>query len=312
MIDTAKLEELKSMPIEGVAERLGLTVRNHKSLCPFHTDSHPSLTYDTRRNRYRCFVCGAHGGALDLVMNHGHMGFVEACHWLANGSNVILEQWKPAAKEWQPRPFDASRYQRHISQGSLSQRARHFLFDERKLHPAVVRWCCLTSWVDRDGVEWLQIPYYDADGSLMGLQWRNLTPQVELPGGERAPRFRFPRGSRCHIYNLPVLNMLQPGEPLYITEGCSDCWAMLSSGRKAIAIPSATLLKGSDIQMLHDLHHRLGTTFGMYPDQDAPGERLFLQLRQQLPNLTRLALPNACKDYAEYYVQQQSSPRPLP
>ena len=32
------------------------------------------------------------------------------------------------------------------------------------------------------------------------------------------------------------------GEALFITEGPSDCWAMLSAGHKAIAIPSATLL----------------------------------------------------------------------
>ena len=34
----------------------------------------------------------------------------------------------------------------------------------------------------------------------------------------------------------------RPDDELWITEGCSDCWAMPSAGHKAIAIPSATLL----------------------------------------------------------------------
>lgn len=34
----------------------------------------------------------------------------------------------------------------------------------------------------------------------------------------------------------------RPDDELWITEGCSDCWAMPSDGHKAIAIPSATLL----------------------------------------------------------------------
>ena len=96
--------------------------------------------------------------------------------------------------------------------------------------------------------------------------------------------------------------MLRPGEPLFITEGCSDCWAMLSAGHKAIAIPSATLLSQADKALLRDLAQRLGTSFHMFPDRDAPGERLFMQLREVLPGLQHHQLPVDCKDFAEYYV----------
>ena len=96
--------------------------------------------------------------------------------------------------------------------------------------------------------------------------------------------------------------MLRPGEPLFITEGCSDCWAMLSAGHKAIAIPSATLLSQADKALLRDLAQRLGTSFHMFPDHDAPGERLFMQLREVLPGLQHHQLPVGCKDFAEYYV----------
>ena len=116
------------------------------------------------------------------------------------------------------------------------------------------------------------------------------------------PRFRFPAGSECSIYNLPVLNLLRPGEPLWITEGCSDCWAMLSSGHKAIAIPSATLLKPSDVEILSTLNSTLSTEYHMYPDRDEPGERLFLQLQQLLPNLEHHQLPPDCKDFSDYYA----------
>ena len=96
--------------------------------------------------------------------------------------------------------------------------------------------------------------------------------------------------------------MLRPGEPLFITEGCSDCWAMLSAGHKAIAIPSATLLSQADKALLRDLAQRLGTSFHMFPDRDAPGERLFMQLREVLPELQHHQLPVGCKDFGEYYV----------
>lgn len=406
MLDKSTTQRLRSLPVEAVAERLGLRVVRHKSLCPFHDDHHASLSYSPSRNTFRCFVCDARGGTIDLVMRHLNMSFPDACRWLANGTNTILDTYRPRTPtvDRPARPFDAARYARLFEHPWLSDEARTFLFTERRLNPRVVSWCRLTSWTDRQGTHWLQTPYFDASGQLIGLQNRNLDygkqkgdegeetgadnkqgqgvdgkqgqavegdgkqgqgsedKQEQAVEGEgkqeqgsdgkqgqagdgkqgqagegkqgqavegeskkgqgsegkqgqagegkkwqgsesrEAPRFRFPYGSRCTVYNLPVTAMLRPGEPLFITEGCSDCWAMLSAGHKAIAIPSATLLSQADKALLRDLAQRLGTSFHMFPDRDAPGERLFMQLREVLPGLQHHQLPVDCKDFAEYYV----------
>lgn len=312
MLEKSTLLQFRHLPIETVAERLGLHVARHKSLCPFHDDHHASMSFSTSRNTFRCFVCGASGGTIDLVMRHLGKSFPEACRWLADANNVILEEYKPQtpADDKPARPFDASRYGRLFEHPWLSDKARRFLFEERRLNPRVVAWCRLSSWTDRYGTNWLQIPYFDQDGRLIGIQNRNLDYRkaekevfLEKDKSEKeVPRFRFPYGSRCSIYNLPVTAMLSPGEPLYITEGASDCWAMLSAGHKAIAIPSATLLGNADKRLLKDLAERLGTTFHMFPDRDAPGERLFMQLKEVLPQLEHHQLPVGCKDFAEYYM----------
>ena len=296
-MNNVDIQKLRDLPIEGVAERLGLRVSHHKSLCPFHQDHHASMSFSVKRNTYRCFVCGASGGTIDLVMRYLNKDFVDACRWLADEHNVILTEYKPQTSNLQPQtPFDASRYERYLEHPWLSNEARQFLYDERKIDPRVTAWCRLTSWRDKQGVPWLQIPYYDRQGHLVGIQNRNL-----IKGA--LPRFRFPQGSECGIYNLPVLNLLKPGETLFITEGCSDCWAMLSAGHKAIAIPSATLLKHKDAEQLSTLNSQLSISFGMYPDCDEPGERLFLQLREVLPGLMHYQLPKGFKDFSEYYVR---------
>ncbi len=357
-MDKQEIDRLRSLPIEQVAQQTGLHVVRHKSLCPFHDDHHASLTFRQRNNTYHCFVCDAKGGTIDLVMHRLRKTFPEACRWLADSHGVILSEWKPAPSEAKPqRPFDASRYMHYFEHPWLSDEARRFLFTERRLNKAVVRWCRLTSWTDRQGTHWLQIPYYSPDGTLIGLQNRNLdyssaehkhtstehkqfsaelrrnldggflnmdskdnteanefflnTKQRSTAEGEvnrtnrtnvEQPRFRFPYGAKCSIYNLPVLRMLKPEEPLYITEGASDCWAMLSAGHKAVAIPSATLLSPADKTLLGTLAEQKGTTFHMYPDRDAPGERLFMQLQEVLPGLQHHQLPPTCKDFAEYYL----------
>ena len=95
------------------------------------------------------------------------------------------------------------------------------------------------------------------------------------------------------------------GEALFITEGPSDCWAMLSAGHKAIAIPSATLLTREVVDQLLTLNSKLSTEYHMFPDRDTPGERLFLQLQEILPNLEHHQLPPDCKDYSDLYLKGQ-------
>ena len=254
------------------------------------------MSFSVRRNTFRCFVCGASGGTIDLVMRYLNKDFLDACRWLG-GESYKRSEYSGYSEnsENSVRPFDATRYERFFEHPWLNEAARKFLFEERRLDERVVRWCRLTSWQDRQGVNWLQIPYFSQDGRLIGIQNRNL-----IKGG--IPRFRFPMGAQCGIYNLPVLNRLRHGEELWITEGCSDCWAMLSAGHKAIAIPSATLLKPADKALLSTLNSELSTSFHMYPDRDEPGERLFLQLQQVLPNLEHHQLPPGCKDFSDYHV----------
>ena len=298
-MDRYELQKLRDLSIVGVAQRLGLQVNSRRMcLCPFHDDHHPSMSLG-RKNHYRCFVCDAHGDVIDLVMRFLNKTFTEACRWLADESNIILTEYRP--KETESKPFDASRYERFFERPWLLPEARRFLFDERRIDPRVVRWCRLTSWKDKRQVPWLQIPYYDREGRLVGIQNRNLAPP-KSPKGD-LPRFRFPQGSQCGIYNLPVLNLLQPGEELWITEGCSDCWAMLSSGRKAIAIPSATLLTKKDKEQLSIINSQLSIEYHMFPDRDAPGERLFMQLQKVLPGLVHHQLPEGCKDFGEFFLR---------
>lgn len=377
-----EIEKLRNLPIEEVASQLGLQVARHKSLCPFHSDHHASLSFNTRKNLCRCFVCMDESlDSIGLVMKSLHVDFPKACFWLAERNDILLEKgrgrngWRrdcsssPAASAVSPassadstvsaassaasalsaasaaprspaapHSFDAARYARFFEHPWLNEAACRFLFDERKIDGRVARWCRLSSWTDRKGVNWLQIPYFDKEGRLVGIQNRNLdfhrksrptdsmdsektgnnsrptdftdgTDSKDSDGSEdgtdseEAPRFRFPYGSQCGIYNLQVLNLLTPGERLFITEGCSDCWAMLSAGHKAIAIPSATLLKPEDRDVLAYISETFGVEWHMFPDRDAPGERLFLQLKEILPSLIHHQLPLGCKDFGEAYLK---------
>ena len=298
------IEKLRSLSCEGVAQRLGIKVHRHKALCCFHNDHTPSLTF--RKNKFKCWSCGESGDTIKLAEKMLGKDFVETCRWLADeGPSPNLSLYGEAKPNSPLRGgdrgglFDASRYARFFEHPFLNGEARKFLFEERRLDERVVRWCRLTSWKDKLGLPWLQIPYYNCEGKLVGIQNRNL-----IKGA--LPRFRFPQGSQCGIYNLPVLNLLKPGDELYIAEGCSDCWSLLSAGHKAIAIPSATLLTRDVRSKMEEVRGRFSIQFHMWPDRDEPGERLFLQLQKVLPSLVHHQLPPTCKDFSEYYLKAPS------
>ena len=320
--------KLRDLPIEKVAEQMGMKVEHHKALCPFHDDHHASLSFNTRKNNCRCYVCmGDSVGTIDLVMKYLGKDFLSACRWLAEEHQVQLEEdRKREASSSSSSPgasssggsspednsggfssgksssFDASRYARFFEHPWLNLAARRFLFEERKIDERVAAWCRLTSWTDKKGVNWLQIPYFSTEGKLIGIQNRNL----DYKKGESTPRFRFPYGAKCSIYNLPIVRGMAPDEQLFITEGCSDCWAMLSAGHKAIAIPSATMLKPDDKKWLAEIGSQLKIEWHMFPDKDAPGESLFLQLKEILPSLVHHQLPPGCKDFSEYYLKEKT------
>lgn len=78
MISRTDIQKVSDLPIEQVAEALGLIVRKHWSLCPFHSDSKPSLYFRVSKNKYRCFVCDHFGGPIDLAMEIFNLNFRDA------------------------------------------------------------------------------------------------------------------------------------------------------------------------------------------------------------------------------------------
>lgn len=51
---------------------------NHKGICPFHQDSHPSMMVSKTRQTYHCFVCGEHGDVLNFLQKYNQITFTEA------------------------------------------------------------------------------------------------------------------------------------------------------------------------------------------------------------------------------------------
>ena len=297
------LDEIRATPIEEVAENLGIGIVRHMALCPFHNDKHPSLHFDLKKNRYKCFACGASGNVIDLVMRYNNMEFKEAINWIGNKEVNTAKDNAYEKKESREEAVDIEYLEVLMKNVCINEDAARFLFDERRIDSRVVEWCGLTS-ISSDTPCWrwgkafydapsLLIPYRDVDGKLLTVQGRYL-------GKEKKPRFKFPQGSQAGMYNKQVIATLKKGDELWITEGPSDCWAMMSAGRKAVAIPSATSLTAGDLRLLGDGLQK-GVSLHMAPDNDRPGMELFKTLKRHFPDLQGHVLPDGVKDFGEMW-----------
>ena len=63
-----------------------------KGLCPFHNERTPSFSVSPSRNTYHCFGCGAHGTAVNFLMEHEAMTYPEALRWLANKYGITVKE----------------------------------------------------------------------------------------------------------------------------------------------------------------------------------------------------------------------------
>ena len=64
----------------------------YKALCPFHEERSPSFVIQKGDSHYHCFGCGAHGDAIQFLMTHLRMSFLEAVESLAERFSVPLEE----------------------------------------------------------------------------------------------------------------------------------------------------------------------------------------------------------------------------
>lgn len=335
------VKKLNDLPIEEVAERLGITIKNHKSLCFMHDDDNPSLSFSVSKNIFFCFGCNKGGGPIKLVQEKEGWNFQDACVWLGDKFKIwwpddktyIKPIKKTIRKVYLPKNaveetvFDEELHSWLIEQAALSETAEAFLFEERHFKKYIIQELkiksvtfpnkvidallanfgverCLRSGLVKRGeyglyfyfyTPCLLFPYYEQNGKMAGIQSRY------LGDNNKAPRFQFLSSQKTRLFNLPLLNALKRDDNLYISEGITDCLALLSDNKNAVAIPSATILPLEDLVLLksYDLH--------MYPDQDEAGQRAFMELRRFFVNngstLKAEKLPEGVKDYCDYYIK---------
>lgn len=348
-VDNILRQHIDSIPIEAIANKLGLHPVRHKMLCVFHKEKTPSLSFNVRENRFHCFGCGASGDAITLVMRVCNLSYPDAVEWIARQFSIYIPGAKdrrhkvrfshPVLKQSsirgnEKRSTDEDVLNWVIETAKLSEKVKYFLYVERKYSPEVceeLKLCsisnsskfidlafgtwgrerCLKSGIVRQ-MPWglvpfvkvisLLFPFYGEDGKIKNICGRYMG-EVK----EKKNRFLYIPNldNDIKIFNLNNLVKTDKNVPVFISEGLTDCLALLSEGKMAVAIPGAGAFKPEYVEYFR------GRTLFMYPDHDEPGKIFFESVNESLRNIshyvTVLPYDENCKDYSEFHLKMTNS-----
>ncbi|MDW1671959.1 MULTISPECIES: DNA primase [unclassified Vibrio] len=105
--------------------------KNYGACCPFHNEKTPSFSVSQEKQFYHCFGCGAHGNAIDFLMEFDRLEFVEAIEELASylGLDVPRERRSGGNGSFQSGPQASSSEKRNLYDlmGSIAQFYRNQL-----------------------------------------------------------------------------------------------------------------------------------------------------------------------------------------
>lgn len=145
----ASIEEVKNQikdtPISSVINfYYPITKRgaNYEAICPFHSDTKPSLKINDNKGVYKCFACGAAGDSIKFVQDYKNLDFVEAIKDIAANLGLQVDErqkkqsnpkydmglrvlssayklYKKVAKETRPENFTRFLQQRNLNEESV-------------------------------------------------------------------------------------------------------------------------------------------------------------------------------------------------
>ena len=74
-----------------IAQDLGLKFKNNKCLCFKHSESNPSMSYDSKKKKFKCFSCSASYDIFNHYQEYYNKSFLEALKLIVIDFNLNID-----------------------------------------------------------------------------------------------------------------------------------------------------------------------------------------------------------------------------
>lgn len=254
-LDSVNLDQVVDYRAEytAVIQKYKITGDNLVGLCPFHQDRNDSFSVDLKTGKWHCFAEDEGGNFVTFWAKYQGIDTKEAYKEILARYGITPEH------ERQAQPTNAS--------GLGSYTLERYSFDKRLPADFLRDTCKVDTGKDRDGTEYLRMPYFFEDGKEAAIRKRYAKKE-----------FRWMRGSKGKIclYGEWKLPGIRKAGYAVLVEGESDTQTLWYLGIPAIGIAGASMFKDHQTMGLQDLK------LYIHKEPDGGGDTFYRKLTHAL------------------------------
>lgn len=254
-LDSVNLDQVVDYRAEytAVIQKYKITGDNLVGLCPFHQDRNDSFSVDLKTGKWHCFAEDEGGNFVTFWAKYQGIDTKEAYKEILARYGITPEH------ERQAKSTNAS--------GLGSYTLERYSFDKRLPADFLRDTCRVDTGRDRDGTEYLRMPYFFEDGKEAAIRKRYAKKE-----------FRWMRGSKGKIclYGEWRLPGIRKAGYAVLVEGESDTQTLWYLGIPAIGIAGASMFKDYQTIGLQDLK------LYIHKEPDGGGDTFYRKLTHAL------------------------------
>ena len=281
-------------------------------ICPFHTDSTPSLTVTPSMQIFKCFACGASGDVIKYVQHAEGCSFSEALGILARRAHIEMpEDTGETEEERRKRMERESLFKRNEQQQAVFLQCTDIspyltYLDERHISEEAAKEFGLGYAAEGEFFGRITYPIYTVSGKIAGFTGR-IIPNLEYNSGS-GPKYRNSAESEVFHKDELLFGLrqaradIQKQDMVHIVEGQNDVIRMWMTGRKNTVAGSGTAFSEKQARLLQ----RFTRNVTLMYDGDEAGRKATLRtLRMLLPmgaQVSVVSLPDG-EDPDTYFLK---------
>ena len=200
---------------------------NLTGLCPFHDDKNNSFSVDLKTG---CWKCHAEDRGGNFTSFYAELNGIDT----KEAYKAILKKYGAYKAEEDKKP-----------EGSLlSYSVAQYVLEKRLPEDFLKEQCCLQTKRDKQGVQYLYIPYFNENSDEVTYRKRY---------GGKAFRWKYGAGKDICMYGEWKLEQIRTAGYVALVEGESDSQSMWYMGISTLGIPGASMMRKEWATTLQDL-----------------------------------------------------------